>query len=99
MGEHQRVAEWQAAQAVEFIRALRRHEGATTSRLAWLERQTATASNARAGALRGEAATLRRDIQAAQELIDRLERTYLRGDRPRVDARVDRGLALRAARN
>ena len=68
---------WQVAQAVEFIRALRVQLGEMTSQLSWIERQKLTATNARACALRVEAATLRRDIKQAQSLVDRLERCYL----------------------
>ncbi len=67
----------QVAQAVELIRALRVQLGEMTSQLGWIERQNMRAGNARACALRAEAATLRRDIKEAQTLIDRLERRYL----------------------
>jgi hypothetical protein len=68
----------QAAQAVEFIRALRAHQVEMTSQLAWIERQNVTGRNARAYAMRVEAAALRRDINEAQILIDRLLRRYLK---------------------
>ena len=48
-----------------------------TAKLTWIERQDVTPRNARAYAMRVEAAALRRDIQQAQFLIDRLERRYL----------------------
>jgi hypothetical protein len=48
-----------------------------TAQLAWIERQDVTARNARAYAMRVEAAALRQDIQEAQFLIDRLARRYL----------------------
>ena len=71
---------WQVAQAVEFTRALRIQLGEMTNQLVWIERQDVTASNARACAMRVEAAALRRDIQEAQFLIERLQRRYLNGD-------------------
>jgi hypothetical protein len=70
-----------AAQAVELIRALRPQLQEMSTELAWVERQDVTGRNGRACALRMEAAALRRDIQEAQFLIDRLERRYLNGDR------------------
>ncbi|MGV0050101.1 hypothetical protein ACRU43_12815 [Mycobacterium colombiense] len=75
---------WQTAQAVEFTRALRVKLTEMNSKLAWIERQTARASNARAGALRVEATTLRRHIKEAEALIARLEQKYLgrEADRP-----------------
>ncbi len=77
VGEDHPMDRRQVAQAVEFIRALRVQLGEMTSQLGWIERQNVRASNARASALRIEAATLRRDIKEAQSLIDRLERHYL----------------------
>ena len=68
---------WRIAQAGEFIRALRVHLAEMNSKLTWIERQDVTASNARAYALRAEATTLRRDIEEARSLIDRLQRCYL----------------------
>jgi hypothetical protein len=67
----------QVAQAVEFVRALRAQLVRMTSQLAWIERQDVTRRNARAYAMRDEAAALRRDIYKAQHLIDRLQRRYL----------------------
>ena len=67
---------WQAAQAVEFIRVLRVQLGKMTTQLARIERQDVTGSNARACAMRVEAAALRRDITEAKVLIDRLHRQY-----------------------
>lgn len=71
---------WQAAQAAEFTRALQVQLREMTSQLAWIERQDVTGRNARTCAMRIEAAALRRDIQEAQVLIDRLRRRYLDGD-------------------
>lgn len=68
---------WQEAQAVEFIRALRFQVREMTGKLAWIKRQTANASNARANALRAEAVVLRRDIREAESLVGRLERCYV----------------------
>jgi uncharacterized coiled-coil protein SlyX len=67
-------AECQAAQAVEFIRALQVQLRKMTSRLAWVERQGVAARSSRE--MRLEAATLRRDIQEARLLIERLQRSY-----------------------
>ncbi len=67
----------QVAQAAEFVRALHERLGEMTSRLGWIERQNLRAGNARACALRAEAATLRRDIKEARSLVDRLEHRYL----------------------
>jgi hypothetical protein len=61
------------AQAVELVRALRDQLHAMTRQLARLERQEVTGTNGRASAIRCEAAALRRDINEAQLLIDRLE--------------------------
>jgi hypothetical protein len=55
----------QAAQAVEFIRALRVQLLEMTSQLTWIERQDVTGRNARACAMRIEAAALSRDIAEA----------------------------------
>ena len=71
----------QAAQAVEFVRALHAHLVEMTSRLAWIERQGVTGRNARAYAMRSEAAALRREITEAQALIDQLRRRYLNANR------------------
>lgn len=51
-----------------------------TTQLARVERQGVTGANARACAMRLEAAALRKDIREAQVLIDRLRRRYLNGD-------------------
>jgi hypothetical protein len=54
-----------------------------TRRLARLERQGVTGTRGRTSAsIRCEAAALRRDINKAQILIDRLERRYLNGGHP-----------------
>jgi hypothetical protein len=68
----------QAAQAVELVRALRHRLHEMTSQLAWAERH-GVGRNRRACAMRVEAAELRRDIQEAEFLIDRLRRRYLNG--------------------
>jgi len=73
------VGAGQAAQAMEFVRALRVHLHEMSSKLAWIERQDLTSRNARAPAMRSEAAALRRDINEAQILIDRLQRRFLKG--------------------
>jgi hypothetical protein len=65
-----------AAQAVEFIRALRVQLREMTGRLTWIERQGVTGKSSRE--IRLEAAALRRDITEAKVLIDRLQR--LRAD-------------------
>jgi len=70
----------QGAQAVELIRALRVQLLEMTSKLAWIERQDVTGRNARACAIRVEAAALRRDIKQARALIDQLQRRYLNID-------------------
>ncbi|MGA8252377.1 MAG: hypothetical protein ACLP3C_14555 [Mycobacterium sp.] len=67
-----------AAQAAEFIRALRVQLREMTGRLTWIERQGVTGKSSRE--IRLEAAALRREIQEAQILIDRLQRRYLYGD-------------------
>lgn len=69
--------QWQTAQAVEFVRALRAHLVEMNGKVVWIERQSVRASNARAGALRMEATTLRRNIKEAESLIARLEHDYL----------------------
>ena len=71
------MSAWQVAQAVEFIRVLRAHLVEMNGKVAWIERQSVRASNARAGALRMEATTLRRNIKEAESLIARLESEYL----------------------
>jgi hypothetical protein len=65
------------AQAVELVRALRAQLLEMTGQLAWIERQDVTSSNGRAWAMRVEAAALRRDINEAQMLVDRIQRRYL----------------------
>jgi hypothetical protein len=73
-----------AAQAVELMRALRVQLLEMSTRLKWLDRQNdwleqrhPSGRNARAAALRAEAATLRRDIKEAQVYIERLRLRYL----------------------
>jgi len=73
MGRHE------VAQAVELVRALRHQLQEMTTHLAWVERQDVTSRNGRACAMRMEAAALRRDIEEAQFLIDRLLHGYLSG--------------------
>jgi hypothetical protein len=73
--------ECQSVQAAEFIRALRAHLHGVTSRLAWIERHHVAGSDARASAMRTEAASLRREINEAQILIDRLQRRYPNADK------------------
>ena len=68
-----------AAQALELVRALRDQLHEMTTHLAWVERQDVTSRNGRACAMRMEAAALRRDIEEAQFLIDRLLHGYLSG--------------------
>ena len=60
-----------AAQAAEFIRALRVQLLQMTGRLTWIERQGVTGRSS-SREIRLEAGALRRDIQEAQILIDRL---------------------------
>jgi hypothetical protein len=59
---------------VEFIRTLRIRLREMTAQLVWIERQDVTGRNARACAMRVEAAALRRDITEAKVLVDRLQR-------------------------
>jgi hypothetical protein len=66
-----------AAQAVELVRALRNQLHEMTHQLARLERRDVTGTSSRASAIRCEATALRRDINEAQILIDRLQRCYL----------------------
>ena len=74
------VGACEAAQTVELVRALRHQLHEMTTQLAWAERRDVSGRNGRACAMRMEAAALRRDIQEAQFLIDRLQRRYLNGD-------------------
>jgi hypothetical protein len=69
--------EHDAPQAVELVRALRRQMHQMTHQLLRLECQHVTGTNGRASAIHREAAALRRDIDEAQTLIDRLQRNYL----------------------
>ena len=82
---------------MELIRALRHQLDEMTTRLVWVERQDVTSKNGRACTMRTEASALRRDIQEAQLLIDRLQRRYLNGDeqmqqRPPVRQAVPRAM-------
>ena len=74
------MRDYQPAQAVELVRALRHQLHCMTTQLARVERQGVTARNGRACAVRMEASPLRRDIKQAQALIDQLQRRYLTGD-------------------
>jgi hypothetical protein len=90
-----------AAQAVELVRALRDQLHKMTRQLARLKRQDVTGTNGRASAIRCEAAALRRDINEAQFLIDRLERRYLNGSghaQPRLPEQPRRSVARNRAR-
>jgi hypothetical protein len=68
------------AQAVYLVRALRDQLHEMTRELVRLERLDVTGTNGRASAIRCEAAALRRDINEAQTLIDRLPSRYLNDD-------------------
>jgi len=70
-----------AAQAVELVRALCDQLHEMIHQLARLERQGGIGTRGRASAIRCETAALRRDINEAQFLIDRLERRYLNCNR------------------
>lgn len=75
------MGDYQAAQAVKFIIALRDQLNEMTVQLALLERKNAEATSASmASATRVEAAALRRDISEAQALIERLRSRYLAED-------------------
>jgi len=74
------VGQRDAAQAMKLVRALREQLDEMTAQLARVERQGVTARGSQASAMRLEAASLRRDINEAQLLIDRLQRRYLGGD-------------------
>ena len=94
--DHLSVGGRQAAQAVKLVHALRVQLHEMTSRLTWVERQDVTRSNARACAMRMERAALRRDIQEAQFLIDRLQHRYLNSDghaQPRLPEQPRRSVA------
>jgi hypothetical protein len=71
------VGGWQAAQAVELVRALVDQLHLMTTQLARVECQDVTGRKGRA--VRMEAAELRRDIKEAQDHIDQLQRRYLSG--------------------
>jgi hypothetical protein len=69
-----------AAQAVELIRALRDQLHQMTHQLSGLDRHDVVGTNGRASGFRSEAAALRRDIDEAKGLIDRLQSRYLNSD-------------------
>lgn len=70
----------QIAQAMRLVRALRAQVDEMTIKLALVERKGATSKKSSVvSAMRCEAAALRRDIDEAQVLIDRLYRRYLTG--------------------
>jgi hypothetical protein len=81
------VAECEAAQAAELIRALQVQLRKMISRLAWVERQGVTDRSSRE--MRMEAAALRHDIQEARRLIERLQRRYPHGN-PQTEQRRPR---------
>ena len=81
MGHDGSVDGRQAAQALEFVRALRDQLFKMTSELASIERQDVARMNARAFTLGLEAAALQRDINEARILIDRLQHRYLNADK------------------
>jgi hypothetical protein len=70
------MGEREVAQAAELVSALRDQLREMSMHLAWVERQGVASRNLHASALRMEAAALRRDINQAQILIDRLQRRY-----------------------
>lgn len=85
-----------AAQAVELARALCDQLHEMTRQLERLERQGVTGMKGRASAIRCETAALRRDINEAKTLIDRLERRYLnsiRHGQPRLPNQPRRPVA------
>jgi len=70
----------QAAQAIRLVGALRAQLEEMIAQLARVERKAAAArSGSAVAAMRTDAAMLRRDIDEAQMLIDRLQRRYLSG--------------------
>jgi hypothetical protein len=71
------MGDYQSAQAVELVRALRHQLHCMTTQLARVERQEVTSRTGRQ--VRMEAAELRRDLKEAQALIDQLQRRYLNG--------------------
>ena len=71
------MGDYQPAQAVELVSALRRQLHCITTQLARVESQDVTGRTGRE--LRMEAAELRRDLKEAQALIDQLQRRYLNG--------------------
>jgi hypothetical protein len=92
-GRYSPVVARDVAQALHLVRALRDQLHEMTRELVRLERQDVTGTNGRASAIRCEAAALRRDINEAQILIDRLQRRYLNDDgqaQPGRPARVRR---------
>jgi hypothetical protein len=96
------VDERDAAQAAELVRALRDQLHQMTHQLVRLECQDVSGRSSRASAIRCEAAALRRDIDEAQILIDRLQRRYLNSDghaQPRRPAKQPRRSAARVQRD
>jgi hypothetical protein len=80
-----------AAQAVEFIRALCAKRDEMAHQLAWVEQRTVNSAGSRASAMRSEAAALRGDINEANILINRLQRRYHVGEErtlPRGDSQT-----------
>jgi hypothetical protein len=75
------VRDHQTAQALALIRALRENLNEMSAQLAFIERKGAAAkSSSMVSATRLEAAALRRDMNEAQVLIDRLRSHYLTYD-------------------
>jgi len=68
------------AQAVEFIRALCAKRDEMALQLTWVEQRAVNTEGSRASAMRSDAAALRRDINEALFLINRLQRRYLNGN-------------------
>jgi hypothetical protein len=75
---------------MQLIRALRAQLHEMTSQLAQVERHDVVLmKRGKASAMRLQASALRRDINEAQALIDRLQRRYLLSDeRPRPTKRA-----------
>ncbi|MEE6177522.1 hypothetical protein [Mycobacterium sp. 050134] len=82
MGDGDEVVGYEAAQALELIRALHDQLREMAAQLGRVERQHRAGLTGGAGALRAEAMSLRRDMREAQFHIDRLRRCYLSDGRP-----------------